>query len=235
MLAHGTARFCGIARGNAGNDTLNGGTGNDSMTGDAGDDTYVVDAPGDSVNENAGGGIDTIQTAQTTFTLNLGALANVENLTFTSASASTGTGNGLDNVIRGTSANDNLSGLGGSDRIDGAGGNDVLSGGAGVDFLTGGAGNDTLNGGTGNDFFIFGSGTNIDTIQDFDANPGGGQDLIDVSARGITAANFAAQVSLSSEVVGGILGTLITMGTDQIHLTGVTLPNVSQADFILAA
>jgi VCBS repeat-containing protein len=73
------------------------------------------------------------------------------------------------------------------------------------DTLNGGAGNDLLVGGGGNDIFLFNTAlnaaTNVDRINDFDANPaGGGQDFIHlenaifsslVSTGVLSAANFA--------------------------------------------
>src|SRR5687767_110264 len=94
-----------ILRGLAGNDTLfglagrdalEGGLGADRMFGGAGNDTYVVDNVGDRVVESAGAGIDRVL-ASITYTLG----AHVENLTLTGAAAITGTGNGLNNVVRG--------------------------------------------------------------------------------------------------------------------------------------
>ncbi|OYU33411.1 hypothetical protein [Novosphingobium sp. PASSN1] len=110
-----------VLTGLGGNDTLNGGSGNDTMIGGLDDDTYVVDASGDVVTELAGQGTDTVQTTLSSHTL----AANVENLTFTNASAHSGTGNGLNNVITGNA------------------GNDTLNGGAGTDTLIGGLGNDS--------------------------------------------------------------------------------------------
>ncbi|KUR71978.1 hypothetical protein AQZ52_08010 [Novosphingobium fuchskuhlense] len=104
-----------------GNDTLVGGTGADTLIGGQGNDTYVVDNSGDVVTELAGEGTDLVQTTLATYALT----ANVENLTFTNASAHTGTGNALANTIIGNA------------------GNDTLNGGAGADTLIGGAGNDS--------------------------------------------------------------------------------------------
>ncbi|MEQ1519856.1 MAG: CAP domain-containing protein [Aestuariivirga sp.] len=112
-----------ILTGNIGNNRLDGGAGADTMVGGAGNDTYVVDVATDKVTEVLNQGTDTIETSLATFSL--AALTAVENLTYTGALAFTGTGNALNNVIRG--------GIG----------NDILNGGTGADTLIGGAGNDT--------------------------------------------------------------------------------------------
>ncbi|MCQ1839428.1 beta strand repeat-containing protein, partial [Neorhizobium galegae] len=123
----GTAAFAG--NGNALNNVMTGGTGVDTLKGGVGDDTYVI-STGDIVVENADEGIDTVQTNLAAYTLG----ANVENLTSTGAAAFTGTGNTLDNIIKGGAA---------ADRLTGAAGNDTLDGGTGSDTLIGGAGDDT--------------------------------------------------------------------------------------------
>jgi serralysin len=116
--------------GGAGDDTLDGGTGVDTMVGGTGNDVYVVDQAGDTVVELSGEGIDTVSTGLANYTL----AANVENLVMT-GTASSGTGNALDNVLKGNAL---------SNRLDGGAGNDTLIGGDGVDFLTGGAGADVF-------------------------------------------------------------------------------------------
>jgi serralysin len=148
-------------------DVLNGGIGADWMFGGPGNDLYIVDA-GDQVVEwdvltpdvlagDVGdGGLDTIESS---VSWNLDGvpfaegLINIENLTLTGVANINGTGNILNNVIKGNS------------------GNNTLDGRYGNDTLIGGEGNDTLMGGIGADKFRFDStpsaATNKDTITDF--------------------------------------------------------------------
>jgi Ca2+-binding RTX toxin-like protein len=135
-------------------------------------------------------------------------------------------------TISGTSRNDRLDGTRGDDVINGKEGNDRLSGGRGDDTLKGGAGNDVMDGGKGDDAFVFTAGFGDDRIKDFDANPNGGQDLIDISDLGITSDNFAASVTITD------LGrdTLVTIGDDSILLedvNGSSNNTITQADFLL--
>jgi Ca2+-binding RTX toxin-like protein len=71
-------------------------------------------------------------------------------------------GNYQDNLLTGTSKNDDMFGLGGNDTLRGGAGNDTLNGGPGHDLLVGGSGHDT---------FVFNAAlnakTNVDTIADF--------------------------------------------------------------------
>jgi Ca2+-binding RTX toxin-like protein len=164
---------------------------------------------------------------------------NVENLLFTGAGNFAGNGNALANDIRGGAGNDTLNGNdgndilvgnAGNDTLNGNAGNDSLQGGDGTDRITGGTGNDVMSGGAGNDTFVFGAGFGADTIQDFDANPTGGQDLLDLAGIGIRAATFAANVT----IVGGANTMITILGQGTISLTGVAPADITAADFVLA-
>jgi len=129
--------------GNVLKNRIDGGAGADYMEGGLGDDTYVVDDAGDVVVENAGEGVDTVESS-IDYTLEG---TNLENLTLTGAAAS-GRGNDGDNIIHGNAADNVLEGLAGNDK------------------LYGGAGNDILMGGAGNDRYVFHLGDGADVIDD---------------------------------------------------------------------
>ena len=191
------------------NDTLEGNGGNNVLNGGAGTDTVSY--------EHAGAAV-TVSLA-TTAAQNTGG-------------AGTDTLSGFENLM-GSAFNDTLTGSTAANVLMGLAGNDTLNGGAGADTLIGGGGNDTMNGGTDNDTFVFGPGFGADVINGFDANPSGGQDLLDVRALGITSGNFAAHVA----IVDLGADTRVTIdGTDTITLIGVngTGSNViTQSDFLL--
>jgi Bacterial Ig-like domain/Passenger-associated-transport-repeat len=135
-----------IIAGGGGNDHLNGGAGNDYLIGGAGNDTfndpsglntfqggdgddnYFVNLPTDTVFEFPNEGNDTVITTLSSYFLP----AEVENLTFTGASAHTGTGNTGNNVFTASA---------GTDAFTGAGGNDVFK----FSFSTGNQVTDIIN------------------------------------------------------------------------------------------
>ncbi|MCY1299441.1 Bifunctional hemolysin/adenylate cyclase [compost metagenome] len=196
-----------ILNGMAGDDTLLGGAGNDVLNGSVGSDTMAGGAGDDNYGVI---GLDVVTELAgegidavytTNSTWTLG--ANFENLVYSGTGAFSGTGNALANTMIGGAGNDTLNGM---------------------------AGNDTLIGGLGNDIFQFGAGFGQDRILDFDANPAGGQDLLNIAALGITAATFAANVAISN--VGA--DTQVTIGANSITLVGVAdATTVTQADFIV--
>ncbi|RYZ15249.1 MAG: heme peroxidase [Alphaproteobacteria bacterium] len=237
----GAAAFTGA--GNELDNVIIGGAGADTLTGLGGNDTYVVTA-GDVIVEAAGGGTDTVSSSAS-YTLG----AELENLTLTGGGATNGTGNAVANAIIGNDGanqlfgaggDDNINGGDGADLIDGGEGNDALNGGAGndTDTIIGGAGNDTIDVSNGNDLIRYtASGFGADTITGFDATATGGQDLIDLSALGITAANLSTRV-IESTVGGNTILTvrdaaLATIGT--IQLNNVSNAAIDATDYILAA
>ncbi|WP_375739226.1 peroxidase family protein [Pseudomonas boanensis] len=204
----GSGNFTGIGNAlnnvlvsGAGNDVLIGGAGNDTMAGGQGNDMYEMTEAGDVVLELAGAGIDSVSTSLSVFELG----ANLEGLFFGGAgNFDVGMGNALDNTI---------------------------VGGAGHDAIFGMTGNDYMVGGAGNDIFVFGAGFGQDMIADFDVNPVGGQDRLNIENLGITAATFGANVG-----VAGVAGsTVVTIGADSITLVGIAdASTINQSDFILA-
>ena len=74
---------------------------------------------------------------------------------------------------------------------------DFVRGGGGADRLSGGRNDDVLRGGAGSDRFVFREEFGSDTIRDFDADPGGGQDFIVLRPLGISAATFDTKVTIT--------------------------------------
>ncbi len=107
-----------VLYGNSANNILDGISGNDTMSGGAGNDVYVING-GDTVIENAGEGIDTI-IADFSYTL----AANLENATLVGTATSL-TGNSVDNILQGNSANNSINGAAGADTMIGGSGNDT--------------------------------------------------------------------------------------------------------------
>jgi Ca2+-binding RTX toxin-like protein len=132
--------------GATGDDFLDGGSDHnpDHMEGGRDDDTYVVNDFFDVVVEHPDEGHDRFYSSSSYILpdnvedLALGGyyLENLHGHLF-------GYGNGLDNLITGTTGINDLQGGGGSDRLFGYAGNDTLQGGSGADEMHGGEGDDT--------------------------------------------------------------------------------------------
>jgi Ca2+-binding RTX toxin-like protein len=204
--------------GGAGNDTLDSGQDTnigdgaaDTLDGGLGDDHYWVSGDGDVILADAGG-IDTVHARNTDWALGAG-LENLD-LVDSIGTAFDGTGNALDNTIRGASEGGTLLGMGGNDTLitriaqnsgaaRGGDGNDTLQGSVRTS-LFGDAGNDALiagfvlnvlTGGAGNDHFVFEeAGTGAD-ITDFAS----GVDKIRLDATGMTALGTTGNFSAGDE------------------------------------
>jgi Ca2+-binding RTX toxin-like protein len=197
--------------GNGGDDRLDGGSGADQLFGGVGNDIYYVDNVGDAVIENAGEGRDLV-VSSISWTLG----ANVENLTLTGTAAN-GTGNSLNNVIRGDSSANILSGGDGNDDLAGRGGNDSLLGGAGNDRLYSGSGNDLLDGGAGFDtasYATAGSRVLVDlSVSTGQYTAGAGTDTL-VSIEGLIGSPF------DDSLIGNAGNNRISGGAGNDYLTG---------------
>jgi hypothetical protein len=89
-------------------------------------------------------------------------------------------------------------------------------------------------GGGHNDIFVFAPGFGTDTVVDFEDNARGSQDVLDVTAFGITTADFAARVTITD--VGNDTRITIDGNTAQtILLAGVSnATRIGVDDFMLA-
>ena len=140
------------------------------------DDIYTIGSAADIFVENFGGSTDLVR-SPVSYTLG----PNVENLTLIGSAAINGTGNSLNNVIRGNVAANGL------------------NGGTGHDTLNGAAGADTMVGGTGNDVLV------VDNPGDIVSElAGGGTDRVE-SSRSYTLGSYVENLALT--VTGAINGT----------------------------
>ncbi|MDH5288668.1 MAG: heme peroxidase, partial [Acidimicrobiia bacterium] len=223
----------------AGDDTAIGGAGNDTINTGGGDDVIRFGV-GDGTDAVTGGaGTDRVEAAADGAVIGLSSIQGSEAITADGFSeiriAGTGGGDTLDFsgvILTGIVS---IDGGGGADTITGSAADDALNGGGGADNLAGGTGADILNGGAGNDVLRFGANSGTDTINGFDADPaGGGQDLIDLSALGVRAADFATSVTLTRNNNN----TIVRVGTTTITVVGVRPGNnpgqLDITDFVLA-
>jgi Ca2+-binding RTX toxin-like protein len=212
---------------------LAGGAGRDTLNGTAGDDVLAGGGNRDTLNGLDGN--DRLEGGADRDALNGG---NGDDILDGGAERDTLIGGAGDDLLDGGADRDTLDGGTGNDRLFGGADRDTLAGGAGDDFLDGGDERDTLTGGSGNDIliggaeadiFVFAAGFGSDLITDFDANPAGGQDRIDLTALAIGNA-FASRVLIDD------LGTdtLLTIDGNTIVLAGVDNPGtITTADFLL--
>jgi Ca2+-binding RTX toxin-like protein len=191
-----------VITGNSGNNKLDGGidSASDTLQGGAGNDTYVLRDTLDQIVEAAGGGTDTIQTTQSTFSM--ANYANVESLAYSGA--------GVGVAFTGNS------------------GNNMLTGTAGADSLDGGEGVDTLNGGLGNDTYIIdnsddvvfdqgGVDTVVTRLSRYSlTNDSGVENLV----HGLSSSATLAGNALANSIVGGAGNDSLLGGEGSDTITG---------------
>ena len=225
-----------VAIGNAGADNIDMGAGNDTASGGVGNDTINGGDGNDTLNGD--GGLDTLNGGLGADTLNGGPDGDLLN-----------GGDGND-ALNGEAGTDTINGGAGADTISGGGENDVIRGDGGADNINGNTGNDDITGGAGNDILNGGGGANVfrfapafgaDRVNGFDANAADGtQDLLNVSGivgpgGAITAANFAANVTIAASGTTDTLITIRVPGTTTVAgtivLNGVLPAAVNATDF----
>jgi Ca2+-binding RTX toxin-like protein len=131
----------------------------------------------------------------------------VENLTLAGSANINGTGNDLDNALRGNSGRNGLSGSDGDDRINA------------------GAGNDRLNGGDGSDVYVFGDADGRDRVSDFED----GADTCDFTA--VDSVDDLEDLFLID--TGGAV--LVLYGTGTVLLGDVaSVTTIDADDFVFA-
>jgi Ca2+-binding RTX toxin-like protein len=228
VFAHGE-RGKDTINGNAGDDNLIGGAGNDRiiaglgkdfLSGGSGDDWLMPGADRNIV--DGGAGNDTVDYNDSPEGVAVDLTILVDRAAGLGGYQGDLTGN-VENVV-GSNFADMLIGDNGSNRLDGGRGDDLLDGGRDSDTMTGGEGSDTC---------VFAPSFGNDRITDFDANPAGGQDSLDISAFGISAEKFIDRVTIAD--VGA--DTLVTIDNDSaltIQLAGVgNATTVTHQDFVL--
>ncbi len=247
--------------GGAGNDTLNGGMGDDALKGENGDDTiaYSIGNGADAIDGGAGFDVLSILGDARNQTLDVvfngtaltrfegGTIVGVESVTAdlmggvdaltyagTAAAVSVSLAARTASGFASIAGVEKVTGGSGGDTLTGDALDNTLAGGDGDDRITGAAGNDTLNGGAGSDRFVYAPGFGKDQITGFDANPSGGQDLIELSGFGISSANFTARVAIT-DVGTDTLVTIDGNSNQTILLVGIgNATTVTAADFWLA-
>jgi Ca2+-binding RTX toxin-like protein len=182
--------------GNDAANILNGGTGPDTMIGGGGNDRYIVDSSGDTVQENADGGIDTVQSSASY------ALGDfVENLVLTGSAAINGTGNTLDNQLTGNnSAN-------------------ILNGGAGADVMKGGKGDDSYFVDNVGDVVIELDGEGSDTVYASVSYSIAGQYVEALVLTGVEAINGTGN-GLDNRITGNSADNVLSGGNGNDRLDG---------------
>jgi serralysin len=213
-----------------GDDTVLGGNGNDLLDGGAGNNNYY-----------GGAGFDTVSFTTRTSGINLDMAAPSAlpgQVTGVFDSIERIFGSQFNDIIRATDGGEQIRGLGGDDMIYGRGSDDIISGDQGNDTIQGDGGNDLLYGDAGSDVFVFSVQGGSDYIADFDSNPVGGQDYLDLRALGIDGNNFQQSITSGLLVLAasGASDTLLTVndagGVVKAVLHNVTVASLDGTDFL---
>jgi Ca2+-binding RTX toxin-like protein len=198
----------------AGDDHVSGGSGKDFLSGGPGDDWLVAGAGPDMI--DGGDGNDTVDFSGSAEGVNVDLRTALKPVPGLGGYAQGNLISGVENII-------------GSDF------SDTLTGDEEDNCLDGGDGGDLLEGSGGADRFVFAPGFGNDRIVDFDAEPAGGRDVLDISAFGVTADAFRGRVTIT----GDGADTLVTIDSNPgqtILLTGSgSAASISQQDFVFSA
>jgi Ca2+-binding RTX toxin-like protein len=207
--------------GGGGNDDLQGGDGLDILDGGSGYDFALYSADDYSITvtpDGSGTGFDieftqvilgngeigpTLLDGKFEYAVNIeGIVGTYNNDTMTGADTSAYTLDGFVNVFNGYYGDDMITGGSGADWLDGHGDNDTIYGGGGDDVIIGNVGTDDLTGGSGADTFLYYTAYDgDDTITDFTS----GEDMIDLTTLGLTAAADAADPGNGDPITDGFV------------------------------
>ena len=238
--------------GGAGNDDIRAGDGNDQVDGGSGDD-YAEGGAGQDVIFGAEG-LDNLRGGDGNDLIDGGLDADYIEGNTGDDTLFGGAGNddlrggdGTDQIqggddndyLEGGLGNDTLLGDAGDDDLRGNQGDDLLIGGDGNDQLWGNTGSDVMIGGAGDDLFLYDVGDGLDTVSDFNANPG------DNDALSLTGfydniaqlrGDFADDGVFNQSNAGDtVWGQVIDYSDNQQFLAGqglvVTGPGLSEASF----
>ncbi|MFC4347185.1 calcium-binding protein [Kordiimonas lipolytica] len=241
-----------IIGGGAGDDTLSGGAGSDILFGGEGNDAISAGRPSrhdnpddDDLSPNqawGGAGDDTLLGGADADTMGGGLgddwlqggdgndilFAGKEGADVLSGDGGDDlifAGSG-DDLVRGDLGNDELYGGTGNDSVRGGQNNDTLYGGAGDDTLIGNEGDDVLRPGAGSDILRFSAGSGNDTVEGFSVSE-------DALALSWTVSEFTDAESVLAAATDTADGVLIDLGGgDSVLLTGLTVSDLVDADFI---
>jgi RTX calcium-binding nonapeptide repeat (4 copies) len=243
-------------------DTVDGGTGTDTLSITAGGGEQVLDVlyDGTSLTEFGSIGLDDVRgtvTGVESVTANLG--GGIDSLDYAGSTGNltvdlgAGTASGFTSIagieeVAGGAGDDTLTGDGLGNIIWGEGGNDTINGGGGADDLAGGIGSDIIDTGAVNDNeddFIqyFAANEFGDTIINFDATGGAGEDVV-VFLEALNTAyddgnNNDNFLFVTGNAGGGTTAATVGQGNGDAEalllLNGVAAGNLSNLGLVSAA